>query len=76
MEAHLWRLSLLVRCQDRAQDLRLFRDEPQRKLLDSRFYEVNGDYCNNQSINQSIHHLIILLSFPSHLSVLRVYTPC
>ncbi len=54
MEAHLWRLSLLVRCQDRAQDLRLFRDEPQRKLLDSRFYEVNGDYCNNQSINQSI----------------------
>ena len=38
MEAHLWRLSLLVRRQDRAQDLRLFRDEPQR--LDSRFYEA------------------------------------
>ena len=40
LEASLWRLALLVRCQDRAQGLHLFRKEPMRKLLDTRFYEV------------------------------------
>jgi hypothetical protein len=40
LEASLWRLALLVRCQDRAQGLKLHRKEPMRKLLDTRFYEV------------------------------------
>lgn len=40
VEQHLWRLVLLVRCQDRQRGLRLQRHEPQRKLLDLRLYEL------------------------------------
>ena len=40
VEQHLWRLVLLVRCQDRSRGLRLQRHESQRKLLDLRFYEL------------------------------------
>jgi len=40
VEQHLWRLVLLVRCQDRDRGLRLQRHESQRKLLDLRVYEL------------------------------------
>jgi len=40
VEQHLWRLVLLIRCQDRGRGLRLQRHEPQRKLLDLRVYEL------------------------------------
>jgi len=40
VEQHLWRLVLLVRCQDRGRGLRLQRHESQRKLLDLRFFEL------------------------------------
>ena len=38
VEQHMWRLVLLVRCQDRERGLRLKRNESQRKLLDMRLY--------------------------------------
>ena len=40
VEQHMWRLILLVRCQDRSRGLRLQRHESQRKLLDLRMYEL------------------------------------
>ena len=40
IEEHLWRLVLLVRCQERHRGLRLGRAEPQRRLLDFRVYEL------------------------------------
>ena len=40
VEQHMWRLVLLVRCQDRERGLRLQRHESQRKLLDLRLYEL------------------------------------
>jgi len=40
VEQHMWRLVLLVRCQDRGRGLRLQRHESQRKLLDLRLYEL------------------------------------
>ncbi|GMI09899.1 hypothetical protein TrLO_g15289 [Triparma laevis f. longispina] len=40
VEQHMWRLVLLVRCQDRNRGLRLQRHESQRKLLDLRLYEL------------------------------------
>ena len=40
LEATLWRLALLVRCQDRDKGLKLYRQESMRETLDLRFYEV------------------------------------
>ena len=40
VEQHIWKLVLLVRCQDRNRGLRLQRHESQRKLLDLRLYEL------------------------------------
>lgn len=40
VEQHMWKLVLLVRCQDRTRGLRLQRHESQRKLLDLRLYEL------------------------------------
>ena len=40
LEARMWRIVLLVRCHDRTRGLRLAREEPQRKLLDLRLYEL------------------------------------
>ena len=43
VEAHLWRLALLVRCQDRSKGLKLQRAEPMRKVLDKRFHQVRKE---------------------------------
>jgi len=48
LEAHMWRLVLLVRCQDRKKGLRLARHESQRKLLDMRIYEILLLYMRQQ----------------------------
>jgi len=40
LEGLLWRLALLVRCQDRDKGLKLYRQESMRETLDVRFYEV------------------------------------
>ena len=40
VESLLWRLAMLVRCQDRGAGLKLRRNEPMRKALDARFFQV------------------------------------
>ena len=40
IELQLWHIALLVRGHDRSRGLRLGRNEPQRKMIDLRFYEL------------------------------------
>mmetsp|Transcript_29172 Transcript_29172/g.85136 ORF Transcript_29172/g.85136 Transcript_29172/m.85136 type:complete len:336 (+) Transcript_29172:859-1866(+) len=54
LEAHMWRLVLLVRCQDRKKGLRLARHESQRKLLDMRIYELLLLYMRQELVEEEL----------------------